>query len=168
MNEAEEYSTTDFSAPDLVEGYAQVVALEGNMAWLVPEQTSSCGACSASSACGAKGIGSLSNRLEARRFQLANEAGLRIGDRVVVGIRENALLKASLAAYAIPLATLLSAGMLAQWAAGSDMVTMLAMAAGLVFGLWLARLRAGRLMSMGELEPRFLRRASMGESCNFE
>jgi len=159
-------NTTDFSAPTLTEGIAQVVAVEGNIAWLVPEQGSSCGGCSSAAACGSKGIGTLSSRLEARRFQLANDAGLRVGERVVVGIRENALLSASITAYVIPIAILLIAGALAQWAAGSDIVTMVAMLAGLVLGLWLARVRAGYLMDRGELAPRFLRRASMGETCN--
>ncbi|OGT02502.1 MAG: Fis family transcriptional regulator [Gallionellales bacterium RIFCSPLOWO2_02_58_13] len=157
---------TDFSAPTMTEGIAQVVAVEGNMAWLIPESGSSCGGCSSAAACGSKGIGTISSRLEARRFQLVNDAGLRIGERVVVGINENAVLRASVTAYVIPLATLLGAGMLAQSVAGSDMVTMAAMLAGLVLGLWLARVRAGRLMAKGELAPRFLRRASMGETCN--
>ena len=157
---------TDFSAPTLVEGFAHVVAVEGNMAWLVPESGTSCGGCTSASACGSKGIGTTASRLEARRFQLVNDAGLRVGERVVVGIQENAVLRASITAYAIPLATLLIAGALAQWAAGSNFVTMAAMLAGLVFGLWLARLRAGQLMAKGELAPRFLRRASMGEMCN--
>jgi len=161
-------SMTDFSAPTLTEGIAQVVAVEGNMAWLVPESGSSCGGCSSAAACGSKGIGTLSSRLEARRFQLVNDAGLRVGDRVVVGVRENALLRASITAYVIPLAALLIAGALAQSIAGSDMVTMASMLAGLVFGLWLARVRAGRLMARGELSPRFIRRASMGETCNLE
>jgi len=159
-------TTTDFSAPTMTEGIAQVVAVEGNMAWLIPESGSSCGGCSSAAACGSKGIGTISSRLEARRFQLVNDAGLRIGERVVVGINENAVLRASVTAYVIPLATLLGAGMLAQSVAGSDMVTMAAMLAGLVLGLWLARVRAGRLMAKGELAPRFLRRASMGETCN--
>ena len=76
---------------------------------------SSCGGCASSSACGSKGIGTTASRLESRRFQLVNDAGLRVGERVVVGIRENALLKASITAYVIPLATLLIAGVLAQW-----------------------------------------------------
>lgn len=156
----------DFSAPSTIEGYAHVVAVEGNMAWLVPEQTSSCGGCASAEACGSKGIGTIANRLEARRFQLVNDEGLKVGERVVVGIRENALLKASLTAYAIPLSTLLISGALAQWVAGSDLITMLAMVVGLFFGLWLARLGAGRLLVRGELAPRFLRRASFGETCN--
>ena len=159
-------NTTDFSAPTLVEGIAQVVAVEGAMAWLVPEQTTSCGSCDSASACGAKGIGTTASRLESRRFQLVNEVGLRVGERVVVGIRENALLRASITAYVIPLATLLIAGLLAQWVAGNDFATMGAMLAGLVFGLWLARLRAGHLMGRGELAPRFLRRASAVDTCN--
>jgi sigma-E factor negative regulatory protein RseC len=159
-------STTDFSAPTLVEGIAQVVAVEGNMVWLVPESGTSCGGCASAAACGSKGIGTISSRLEQRRFQLANEAGLQVGERVVVGIRENAVLRASITAYAIPLATLLIAGTLAQWVAGNDFVTMAAMLSGLGFGLWLARVRAGQLMARGDLAPRFLRRARMGETCN--
>lgn len=161
-------SMTDFSAPTLVEGIAQVVAVDGNMAWLVPEQGSSCSGCSSSTACGSKGIGTMASRLEARRFQLVNDAGLRVGERVVLGIRENTLLRASITAYIIPLAGLLIAGVLAQWVASNDFVTMAAMLAGLVLGLWLARLRAGRLLARGELAPRFLRRASAGETCNLE
>ena len=157
---------TDFSAPTMTEGVAQVVELDGNMAWLVPESGSSCGGCSSATACGSKGIGTVSSRLEARRFQLVNDFGLRVGERVVVGIRENALLRASITAYVIPLATLLVTGTLAQWVAGNDFVTMAAMLAGLVFGLWLARVRAGQLVAKGELSPRFIRRASMGETCN--
>lgn len=159
-------TTTDFSAPTLTEGIAQVVAVEGNLAWLIPESGSSCGGCSSAAACGSKGIGTIASRLEARRFQLVNDAGLRIGERVVVGISENAVLRASVTAYVIPLATLLSAGALAQSVAGSDAITMAAMLAGLVLGLWLARVRAGRLLARGDLAPRFLRRASMGETCN--
>ena len=159
---------TDFSAPTMIEGIAQVVAVEGKQAWLVPEQTTSCGGCASASACGAKGIGTTASRLELRRFQLVNDVGLRVGERVVVGIRENALLRASLTAYAIPLATLLIAGALAQWAYGSDVATIIAMFAGLALGLVFARVGAGRLMAKGELAPRFLRRASAGETCNLE
>lgn len=157
---------TDFSAPAMVEGIAHVVAVDGNVAWLVPEQTSSCGGCASATACGAKGIGTTASRLELRRFQLDNDSNLAVGERVVVGIRENALLRASITAYVIPLATLLIAGALAQWAIGRDIVTMAAMFAGLALGLWFARIGAGRLLVRGDLAPRFLRRASAGETCN--
>jgi sigma-E factor negative regulatory protein RseC len=158
----------DYTAPPMVEGIAHVVSLEGNQAWLEPEQTSSCGGCSSATVCGAKGMGTIATRLEARRFQLPNDSNLRVGDRVVIGIAENTLVRASLTAYAIPLITLLISGGLAQWAAGNDLITVAAMTVGLALGLWLSRLSAGRLQDKGELSPRFIRRARLGETCSHE
>ena len=159
-------STTEFSAPSMNEGIAHVVSVDGTVAWLVPEQTGSCGGCAASGACGAKGIGTLASRLEYRRFKIENEEHLAVGERVVIGIPDNALIKASITAYAIPLATLLLAGALAQWKFGNDLATMAAMVTGLLTGLGLSRVSAGRLLMQGDLAPRFLRRARPGETCN--
>lgn len=154
------------SAAHRVEGIARVVAVDGQTAWLEPEQTTSCGHCASAASCGAKGIGSVASRIEKRRFPLANDDQLRVGERVVVGIGEQALVKASLTAYMIPLAVALIAGAVAESLYGSDPVSMLAMAGGLFAGLLLARISAGRLSARGELAPRFLRRARPGESCN--
>jgi len=159
-------STTDFSAPTMVEGIAQVVKIEGKTAWLVPEQGSSCGSCASAAACGSKGVGTTASRLDNRRFRIDNNANLAVGERVVFGIRDNVLLKASIAAYVIPLATLVLAGALAQWQFGSDLITMAAMVAGLVIGLGISRLEARRLYIRGDLAPLFLRRARPGETCN--
>jgi sigma-E factor negative regulatory protein RseC len=84
----------------------------------------------------------------------------------VFGIRDNVLLKASITAYAIPLATLVLAGALAQWKFGSDLITMAAMVAGLAIGLGISRMEAVRLQTRGDLAPLFLRRARPGETCN--
>ena len=156
---------TPTSAPALVEGTARVVALEGDRVWLEPEPRSGCGTCASAGVCGAKGIGTTANRLEARRFPVHDHLGLSVGERVVVGVPENALLKATGALYAIPLASTLGAGAVAQWAAGSDEVTLAAMIAGLALGMLAARLGAGRLGACGDLAPRLLRRAAPGEIC---
>jgi sigma-E factor negative regulatory protein RseC len=155
--------TLDLGLPDLVEGTARVVEVAGSVAWLEPEQTTSCGHCAASSACGAKGLGTVANRIAARRFPLTNHPGLRVGERVVVGVRSDALVKAALTAYAIPLCTLFLGGGLAQWAWGEDGATILASVAGLFVGLALARFGAGRLFAYGTSAPRFLRRAGPGQ-----
>lgn len=152
----------------LIEGVARVVAIEGNLAWLEPEQSSSCGGCASSSACGAKGLGTVANRLAARRFPIADHPGLAVGERVVVGVRGDALLKAAGTAYAIPLVTLLAAGGVAQWAAGSDGITFAASVAGLGLGMGIAYLGAGRLFARGAIAPRFLRRtAATSQTCQF-
>ena len=90
---------TSEGSPQL-EGIARVVAVVGTVAWLEPEQTGSCGGCAGAASCG-KGIGTLASRLEARRFPLATTADLGVGDRIVVGVPEDALVKASLTAYAL-------------------------------------------------------------------
>lgn len=149
----------------LVEGVARVVAVTGSLVWLEPEQSTSCGGCTAAGLCGAKGIGTLANRLELRRFPLANTAELAVGERVVVGVSEGALLKASATAYALPLVAMLGAGGVAQWLAGSDGITMLTMVAALAIGLVAAHWGARVLGARGQLAPRFLRRASAGETC---
>lgn len=149
----------------IVEGFAHVVAVEGKTVWLEPEQTSSCGGCATSSTCAAKGMGTVSSRLEDRRFPLANDAGLVVGEKVVVGIQNNTLVQGSFIAYGIPLATMWLAAGVAQFFAGKDMVTMAAMAAGLAFGLGIARLGAARLSARGTMAPHFLRRAGPEAVC---
>jgi sigma-E factor negative regulatory protein RseC len=85
-----------------------------------------------------------------------------------VGVREDALVKASMTIYALPLATMFAAGFLAQWGFGSDGVTMAATFAGLGLGFAIARLRARRLSALGQMAPQFIRRAGIGETCHIE
>jgi sigma-E factor negative regulatory protein RseC len=148
-----------------VEGLAKVVAVEGAVAWLEPEQTTSCGACASSQVCGADAFGT---RLHARRFALDNVHELKVGDRVVIGVEESTLVKASMTAYAIPLFTMLGGGIVAHLLGAGDGVTMLATVAGLALGLYLSRLRAKSMTKKGELTPVYLRHAptpAQSESC---
>ena len=161
-------SAIDYFAPPLVEAIARVVAVSEVRVWLEPEQTSSCGSCATSGSCGAKGMGTTASRLEARRFTLAQpDEPLRVGDRVVVGVPENALVKAALTAYGLPLVLMLGAGVLAAGqGTNSDGFALIAMVAGLALGLVLARRRAKRLSAQGVLAPRYLRRADSTGSCS--
>lgn len=128
------------------------------MAWLEPEQTGSCGGCASAAACGAKGIGTLANRLEARRFALRNAAGLRVGERVVVAFGQQALVGAAALAYVLPLVAALLAAVVTQELAGKDSLTLLATVGGLVVGFGLMKLIAARLTVRGALTPRIVRR----------
>ena len=156
-----------------VEGIARVVRVDGDQAWLEPEQTTSCGHCASSASCGVSsreeaGIGTVTSRLQARRFYLDNPEGLsgfREGERLVVGVSESALLMAALTAYGVPLVFALTAGSVTQAWYGDDLTTMLGMAGGLALGLLAARFKARRLAAKGALAPRFLRRARPDETC---
>ena len=72
------------------------------MAWLEPEQTTSCHGFASASSCGTPGIGTVASRMQVRRFPLDNVDDLRVGDHVVVGVGDRALIQASLTAYALP------------------------------------------------------------------
>lgn len=159
-----------FDPSPCVEGLARVVEVEDDIAWLEPEQTTSCGSCASSAACGggATGIGTVASRLAARRFPIENPVGplaLRPGERVVVGVSRRALLNAALVAYGLPMLGAIVAGGLAQAQWGEDVSTMICMAAGLAIGLLVARGAARRLSDRGQLAPRLLRRARPGETC---
>jgi sigma-E factor negative regulatory protein RseC len=150
----------DPESQDGVEGIARVVAVEPDVAWLEPEQGTSCAGCAAMATCGEKGIGTLASRLEARRFPLPHPADrpLQVGERVVVAVPAQALVKGALTAYVLPLFTLLAAGIAAQAVDGRDAVTLAASLAGLAIGTVIARFLARRLSARGVIAPRFLRR----------
>lgn len=156
------------SGSSLLEGTARVVGIAGAVAWLEPEPSAGCGSCAAARTCGsatfalASGAGTFSRRLAARRFPVTTGVEgpcLEVGDRVVVGVGEDALATASLTAYALPLVIMLTAGACAEIAAGSDTITFGAMAGGLLLGLAIARRLASRLAARGSTVPRFLRHA---------
>lgn len=151
--------SADFSShqTDMIEGTARVVAVEGGVVWLEPEQTTSCGGCKASKVCG---VEPGSRRLVARRFSLPNDEGLAIGERVVVGVTPGTLMGAAATAYGIPLLTLLGAGLVTQKVfGGGDLASAAAAIAGLLFGLGLVRLRARFSSARGDHTPQFIRRA---------
>ena len=156
----------DIGDSSLIEGIARVVSVDGTVAWLEPEQGGTCAHCASSAACGSKGLGTLANRLEARRFPITGHPDLAVGDRVVVGVRGDTLVKAALITYAIPLGLLFVAGGLAQWVAGSDAVTLAASICGLLLGLGAIKIGAGRLFSRGGSAPRVLRRLGSGQACH--
>jgi len=150
-----------------VEGVARVVAAEGGTVWLEPEPTGSCSGCMSSAICGHNsGNG---RRMVARRFALANDYDLRVGERVVIGVSEASLLRAALTAYGLPLLVMLGAGITAQALGAGDGASALVTVGGLGAGLLLVRLVAGKLSARGDLSPRYLRRAGgpgPGETCH--
>lgn len=150
-------SPNDPQAHDTVEGVARVIAVEGDVAWLEPEQTTACGHCAGKAVCG---VTPGSPRLVARRFQLPNDHDFRVGERVIIGVAEQSIRNAALTAYGIPLLLMLVAGVTVQKMGGGDLQSAAATLAGLAVGIGVVRLRASTLSGRGDLTPHFLRRAS--------
>jgi sigma-E factor negative regulatory protein RseC len=123
----------------MIENTAQVVRVEGDLAWVRADSPSSCGAC------GGKGCGSSTfvRMLHPREpeYAVLNPISAEAGETVVVGIEEGALLRAAMSGYLVPLLLLLAGALLGGiWGEGAAV-------AGALVGLvaaaaWLKRRRA--------------------------
>ena len=118
----------------MIEQEARVVAIEEGVAWVEATRGS---ACSVSSG---RGTSALAKLFESRVNQLrvADPIGVRLGDRVVIGIADSSLTRASLLAYLLPLMLLMGSTLLAGSVGVGEGGSALAGILGLLVGLWLA------------------------------
>jgi sigma-E factor negative regulatory protein RseC len=98
------------------------------------ERKTACGLCGQTRGCGNSIWGKLFGH-QTTAFKAQNRINAKVGDSVIVGINEKALLKSALLLYILPLVTLFIGAILASQLWHSDGSTMLGAAAGLVLGL---------------------------------
>ncbi len=98
------------------------------------ERKTACGLCGQTRGCGNSIWGKLLGH-QTTAFKAQNRINAKVGDSVVVGINEKALLKGALLLYILPLVTLFIGAILASQLWHSDGSTMLGAFAGLVLGL---------------------------------
>lgn len=127
--------------PTMIEEAATVVDQQPGRVWVETTRRSACGGCAGAGGCPSSLLGRLFAP-RTHRFVVDDPIGAAIGDRVLIGIPDALLVRASLAAYLLPLVTLVTAAAIAQslqapegWVAATGI-------AGLGAGLWLT----GRLM----------------------
>ncbi|MFZ4625185.1 MAG: SoxR reducing system RseC family protein [Rhodoferax sp.] len=146
----------------LVEGLARVVAVDGTEVWLAAEQQAACGSCATRSACGSSSTKPAASWHTPRTLG-PGQTPLALGDVVRIGVDRDALTRASLTAYALPLGTMLLATAALQDA--GDAAAIAAALLGLLAGVLLARLLARRWRNA--LVPLVLGRAvaKAGSSC---
>jgi sigma-E factor negative regulatory protein RseC len=147
----------------MIEETAHVVEIEGEFAWVETQRQSSCGSCAANKGCGTATLSKVLGQ-KRTRVRALNRAGAQAGDSVIVGIREDALVRGSLAVYAVPLLMMILGAFLGQafgnaQANPSEGLTILCGLLGLVAGLWWLRRFARRASSDPRYQPVVLRRA---------
>ena len=122
----------------MIETPARVTRLEGDLAWVVSEAPSSCGAC-AGKGCGS----SVFNRLwhpNSPEYAVSNPIAAQPGDAVVIGLPDGALLRAATSGYVLPLAAVLVGAALGQAWLGEP-AAIAGGLFGLVFSAWGLRRR---------------------------
>jgi sigma-E factor negative regulatory protein RseC len=98
----------------MIEEQAQVVEIKGNRLLLQAQTQSSCGNCSVSKGCGTSLLAKVVGR-KFTHFQAENNINAKVGDTVVVGIAEDALLKGSVMMYVLPVMCMLGFALLADY-----------------------------------------------------
>ena len=148
-------STQHDSGEALIEGLARVVGVDGDYVWLAAEQPAACGSCATRGVCGS-GSAKPSAGWRVPRIIDGHQAPLGLGDTVHIGVDRHALTRASMAAYALPLLTMLIAASSQQGA--GDAWAMAAALAGLIVGAVAAKFLVRRWKDA--LVPVVLGRAS--------
>lgn len=147
----------------MIEEHARIVEVQGNTAWIETQRSGSCGSCSASAGCGTATLSKVVGRRQAR-MPVQNTIGARVGEEVVIGIPESALLKGSFAVYAVPLLTMLVAAWIGTAVAGAvqelkELLSTLFGLGGLVGGFAWLKSYTGRIGQDASYQPVILRRA---------
>ncbi len=129
---------------------ARVIEVRRNVAVVETRRRVACQSCAVNKGCG---TGVIARVLGNKRFQLEalNPVQARVGDEVVVGIEDDALVSGSLLAYALPLVAMLAGGIAGDFATGSEGIVILSSLAGFAAGLW----AAGHISRRGGNEARY-------------
>ncbi len=146
----------------MIEEQAQVVEITGSQLVLQAQTQSACGSCSASKGCGTSVLSKVIGR-KFTRFQAENNIDAEVGDTVVVGISEDALLKGSMVMYVIPILSMLIFSLAANYflEAGvvyRDLIIAASGITGLVFGSLMSKRYFQRQSSKQRFTPVVLRK----------
>jgi sigma-E factor negative regulatory protein RseC len=147
----------------MLEETARVVAIEGRDTWVETQRRSSCASCSAQAGCGTSVLAKVLGQRRSR-VRVLSDMPLRVGDQVVIGIHEQAMLRGSLAIYAVPIVLLLLGALAGRLGAerllwgSAEAGSVILGCAGLLAGfMWVKRF-TGSIRNDRKYQPVVLRR----------
>jgi sigma-E factor negative regulatory protein RseC len=148
----------------LVEEQAIVVDVDRRYVWVETQRQSACGQCAANKGCGTsvlqKVFGNKRNILP-----VTGDLPVSVGDRVVIGIDENSLVKGSIAVYAMPLVSMLVFAIAGETVASNtlsmdpDMMSIAGAVTGLLVSITGLRWYSRRNVNNTQYQPILLRHA---------
>ena len=148
----------------MIEEHAQVVELNAEGVWVETQRRTACGQCAANKGCGtatlAKVLGNKRSRVRALNPKATSVA---VGDEVIIGINEQALVRGSLAVYTAPLLAMFVFGLLGQVLAtqllfeSSEFFTIVFSVFGLLLGFVWVRRFTHRIAADARYQPVLLR-----------
>jgi len=149
----------------MLEETAQVVHIDGDEIWVETQRRSTCASCAAEKGCGTATLAKVLGKRRTRVRVLSNPSlGLIVGDQVVIGIREQALVRGSLAVYAVPVLLLLLGGFIGELGAqrflwdNAELASVILGITGLAAGLFWLRHFTRRIEYDDKYQPLVLRK----------
>lgn len=151
----------------MIEQRARVINVKGDQLVLEAETYSSCHACDVRKGCGTSVLAKWVGR-KFTRFNVVNSVDAKVGDQVIVGLSEQALLSGSLVIYLWPLLgmivfALASDAVLSQHAGYRDPIIALSSIAGFILSLGLSRRFLAKGSFREHLTPVALRKIMGGK-----
>jgi sigma-E factor negative regulatory protein RseC len=139
-----------------------VIELDNQFAIVKTIRHSSCGNCAANKGCGTASLSSFFGQ-KANYVRVVNKLAAKVGDQVVIGLQEQALLKSSLMLYLLPLLCLFIAVLgyeflvtTFQWP-NYELLTVLVGLSGLFFGLKWVKYTTANLLKDARYHPVMLK-----------
>ena len=146
----------------MIEERARVVAIEDDQLLLEAETRAACNACAARQGCGTSVLSKWVGR-KFTRFQAQNTINAQVGDEVVVGLAEEAMLKGSVVVYLLPLLAMIGFALLADSlisadSGSRDLLVLISAVAGFALMLVISRLFLSTGSNKNKLTPVVLRK----------
>jgi len=146
----------------MIEERARVVAIEDDQLLLEAETRAACNACAARQGCGTSVLSKWVGR-KFTRFQAQNTINAQVGDEVVVGLAEEAMLKGSVVVYLLPLLAMIGFALLADSlisadSGSRDLLVLISAVAGFALMLVISRLFLSTGSNKSKLTPVVLRK----------
>lgn len=141
----------------MIEEQGRVVAVEAGAVWVETLRKSTCSSCSVKAGCGQGLLDQLGAGGRRGYVRALSDLRLEVGDAVVIGVREELLVRGSLLVYLVPLMGLFAAGVLAERLAWSEPLVIFSALLGLFLACLAVRWRSRHTAGDPALQPVVLR-----------
>lgn len=151
----------------MIEEQGRVVAIERNAVWVETLRKSTCSSCSVKAGCGQGVFEQLGVKERRGLVRALCDLHLNVGDSVVIGVREDLLVRGSLLVYLLPLLGLFAAGVTADQLGLAEPWVVLSAFLGFALACVGVRWRSRNVAADPSLQPVVLRALLTGTAAAF-
>lgn len=148
----------------MIEERGKVLSIESGAVWVETIRQSTCGSCQARAGCGQALLQRLGSGARSGFIRVLSDQPLAVGDEVIIGLPEDAVLKASALMYVLPLLMLFMFALIGDLVGLAEPWLILVAAVGLAAGFVTAGWYTRRARSNPVYHPRVLRNLPTGST----